>query len=48
MISNVVGIGDEHHDEAVLADIDGDGDLDVLSIGCSHSRCCCMRNENVN
>jgi len=28
----------EHHDGAVLADIDDDGDLDILSIGWSHGR----------
>jgi len=30
--------GDEHHDGAELVDIDGDGDLDVLSIGWGHDR----------
>lgn len=25
--------GDEHHDGALLADIDGDTDLDIISIG---------------
>jgi hypothetical protein len=30
--------GDEHHDGAELVDIDGDGDLDVISIGWGHGR----------
>jgi hypothetical protein len=30
--------GDEHHDGAQLADIDSDGDLDIISIGWKHSR----------
>jgi hypothetical protein len=34
---HVVHVGDEHHDGAVLVDIDGDGDLDVISIGWTHS-----------
>jgi hypothetical protein len=29
----VVYTGDEHHDGAQVADIDGDGDLDIVSIG---------------
>jgi hypothetical protein len=29
--------GDEHHDGARLADIDKDGDLDIISIGWSHN-----------
>ena len=29
--------GDEHHDGAQLTDIEGDGDLDVLSIGWGHA-----------
>lgn len=36
--THVVHRGDEHHDGAQLADIDGDGDLDILSIGWSHGR----------
>lgn len=34
----LLGIGDEHHDGAQAVDIDMDGDLDILSIGWSHSR----------
>lgn len=33
----VVATGDEHHDGTQLSDIDGDGDLDIVSIGWSHS-----------
>jgi len=29
--------GDEHHDGAVAADMDGDGDLDIISIGWGHT-----------
>jgi hypothetical protein len=34
----LVYTGDEHHDGAQVADIDGDGDLDILSIGWGHAR----------
>jgi hypothetical protein len=47
-VSHVVGIGDEHHDGAVLADIDDDGDLDVLSIGWSHNRVPLYENQIIN
>jgi hypothetical protein len=35
---HVVSTGDEHHDGAVLADMDNDGDLDIISIGWRHGR----------
>jgi len=35
---HVVYTGDEHHDGAQLHDIDGDGDLDVISIGWQSTR----------
>ncbi len=34
---HVVFTGDEHHDGAQVVDIDGDGDLDILSIGWGHA-----------
>jgi hypothetical protein len=34
----VVYIGDEHHDGAQAADINNDGDVDIVSIGWSHRR----------
>jgi hypothetical protein len=35
-VRHIVHIGDEHHDGAQLVDIDGDGDLDIISIGWTH------------
>ena len=37
-LAHIVAVGDEHHDGAILTDIDGDGDLDIVSIGWSHGR----------
>jgi hypothetical protein len=44
-IAHVVSQGDEHHDGAVLVDIDGDQDLDILSIGWSHNRVLLFENK---
>ena len=30
---HVLYTGDEHHDGAIAADIDGDGDADIISLG---------------
>jgi hypothetical protein len=35
---HLVFTGDEHHDGARLSDMDGDGDLDIISLGWSHGR----------
>jgi hypothetical protein len=35
---HVVYKGDEHHDGAIVVDIDGDGDLDIISIGWGHRK----------
>jgi hypothetical protein len=37
-VRHLVHTGDEHHDGAQLVDIDGDGDLDIISIGWGHAR----------
>lgn len=36
-LEHLVHTGDEHHDGAQVVDIDGDSDLDVISIGWGHS-----------
>jgi len=35
---HLVYLGDEHHDAARLFDVEGDGDLDIVSIGYTHER----------
>lgn len=35
---HLVFTGDEHHDGAQVVDIDGDGDMDIISIGWNHNR----------
>jgi hypothetical protein len=37
-LQHTVYIGDEHHDGAQIVDIDGDGDLDIISIGWGHDQ----------
>lgn len=44
--AHVVHTGDEHHDGSQLVDIDGDGDLDIVSIGWSHPRVLLYENLN--
>jgi hypothetical protein len=39
--------GDEHHDGAVAVDIDGDGDMDILSIGWSHGKVLVYENTGI-
>ncbi len=40
--------GDEHHDGAQIVDIDGDGDMDIISIGWSHSRVILYENKAID
>ncbi len=47
-VSHVIHTGDEHHDGAQLVDLDADGDLDVISIGWSHSRVIFYENLSTN
>lgn len=42
---HVVYTGDEHHDGAQVVDIDGDGDLDIISIGWGHNRVLLYENK---
>ena len=44
---HVVFTGDEHHDGAYVVDIDGDGDLDIISIGWGHNRVMLYENEAI-
>ena len=42
---HIVHTGDEHHDGAVLIDIDRDGDLDIISIGWTHANVVLYENQ---
>jgi hypothetical protein len=44
-VPHLVHTGDEHHDGAVVVDIDNDGDLDIISIGWSHNRVLLYENK---
>lgn len=45
-IQHTIAMGDEHHDGAIMVDIDNDKDLDVISIGWSHNRVLLYENKN--
>lgn len=45
-ITHIIYIGDEHHDGTQLVDIDGDGDLDIISIGWTHPNVILYENRN--
>jgi hypothetical protein len=45
---HTVYVGDEHHDGAQLVDIDGDRDLDVLSIGWGHTNVLLYENKAID
>ena len=45
---HLVYMGDEHHDGAQVVDIDGDGDLDIISIGWANSNVLLYENLAVN
>ncbi len=45
---HLVYTGDEHHDGAVVVDIDADGDLDIISIGWGHSRVLLYENKAID
>jgi hypothetical protein len=44
---HVISVGDEHHDGAILADMDNDGDLDIISIGWKNPRVLLYENRAI-
>jgi len=44
---HIISIGDEHHDGAILADMDNDGDLDIISVGWRHRRVLLYENQAI-
>jgi FG-GAP-like repeat len=47
-LPHLVYTGDEHHAGAIVADIDGDGDLDIVSIGWGHGRVLLYENKAID
>jgi hypothetical protein len=47
-IQHLVHEGDEHHDGAIVVDIDGDGDLDIISIGWGHGKVLLYENKAID
>lgn len=47
-VQHIVHTGDEHHDGAQLVDIEGDGDLDIISIGWNNPRVLLYENKALN
>jgi hypothetical protein len=45
---HLVYTGDEHHDGAIVVDIDSDGDLDIISIGWGHNKVLLFENKMSN
>lgn len=45
---HVIHVGDEHHDGALIVDIDNDGDLDIVSIGWGHDRLLIYENLSID
>jgi hypothetical protein len=44
---HLLSVGDEHHDGTILVDIDGDGDLDIISIGWGHGKVLLYENKSI-
>jgi hypothetical protein len=47
-VPHLVYAGDEHHDGAITADIDGDGDYDIVSIGWGHNLVLLYENKAID